>query len=115
MYLNDYDETGSTPPDTEDLINYPRSVEGVEVALLFIEQKENSVKVSFRSRSKIDVDKIAESFGGGGHRLAAGATVPGSMEIVRTRVLENVRKSLEGSLPPKSAPLSTESGTAKSK
>lgn len=94
VYLSDYGETGSTPPDTEDLINYPRSVEGVEVALLLIEQREGGVKVSFRSRSRIDVDKIAESFGGGGHRLASGATVPGTMNDVRAKVLAAVEKAL---------------------
>jgi bifunctional oligoribonuclease and PAP phosphatase NrnA len=114
VYLNDYEETGAVPPDTEDLINYPRGVEGVEVALLFIEQQGNAVKVSFRSRSKIDVDKIAEAFGGGGHRLAAGATVPGSMNDVRVKVLDTVRQSL-GDQPPKSASPSPKSGEEEKK
>jgi len=90
IYLADYPQTGSNPPDTEDLINYPRSVEGAEVALMFIEQRAGGVKVSFRSRSAVDVDKIAEKFGGGGHRLASGATVPGTMDEVRQRVLDAV-------------------------
>jgi len=94
IYLKDYDDTGSTPPDTEDLINYPRCVEGVEVALVFIEQKNQAVKVSFRSRSRIDVDKIAEQFRGGGHRLASGATIDGPMDDVRRRVLDAVALSL---------------------
>jgi len=94
IYLTDYDDTGSSPPDTEDLINYPRCVEGVEVALLLIEQQGGAVKVSFRSRSLIDVDKVAERFGGGGHRLASGATISGSMNIVRGQVLEAVRQAL---------------------
>jgi bifunctional oligoribonuclease and PAP phosphatase NrnA len=50
VYLQDFEDTGSLPPDTEDLINYPRSVAGVEVALIFIEQKEGAIRVSFRSR-----------------------------------------------------------------
>lgn len=95
VYLRDYGETGSAPPDTEDLINLPRSIEGVEVALMFIEQTGTSVKVSFRSRSKVDVDKIAEHFGGGGHRLASGATLPGTMDKVRHKVLATVESSLE--------------------
>jgi bifunctional oligoribonuclease and PAP phosphatase NrnA len=106
VYLKDYADTGSEPPDTEDLINYPRSVEGVEVAMLFIEQQGNAVKVSFRSRSQVDVDRIAEGFGGGGHRLAAGATVAGSMKDVRARVLETVRQSLQEFPPQKTAALS---------
>ena len=94
IYLADYAETGSTPPDTEDLINYPRCVEGVEVAFLLIEQPAECVKVSFRSRSAIDVDKVAEMFSGGGHRLASGATIPGSVPMVRERVLAAVRQAL---------------------
>lgn len=94
IYLADYPETGSNPPDTEDLINYPRSIDGVEVALIFIEQRGGGVKVSFRSRSAIDVDKIAEQFGGGGHRLASGAMVPGTMDEVRLKILDAVRLAI---------------------
>ena len=94
VYQADYAVTGATPPDTEDLINYPRSIEGVEVALMFMEQRGGAVKVSFRSRSKVDVDKIAEQFKGGGHRLAAGATVTGTMDQVRLRVLDAVRLAI---------------------
>ena len=95
IVLTDYAETGSIPPDTEDLINFPRSVEGVEVALLFVEQQGGTVKVSFRSRATVDVDKIAERFAGGGHRLASGATVAGTMDEVRQKVLEAVQNALE--------------------
>ena len=94
VYLSDYPATGSTPPDTEDMINHVRSVEGSEVALMFIEQREGGVKVSFRSRSRIDVDKIAERFGGGGHRLASGAIVPGTMDEVVKKVLVAVESAL---------------------
>lgn len=94
VVLSDYTATGASPPDTEDMINFVRSVEGVEVALMFIEQRDHAVKVSFRSRSRIDVDKIAERFGGGGHRLASGATIPGSMDEVIVKVLVAVESSL---------------------
>lgn len=94
VYVPDYPTTGAAPPDTEDLINYVRSVEGTEVALMFIEQREGGVKVSFRSRSRVDVDKIAESFGGGGHRLASGATIPGPMDEVVAKVLAAVESAL---------------------
>lgn len=94
VYLDDFRATGSLPPDTEDMINLVRSVENTEVALMFIEQRDSAVKVSFRSRSRIDVDKIAERFGGGGHRLAAGATVPGAMDEVVRKVLLAVETAL---------------------
>jgi bifunctional oligoribonuclease and PAP phosphatase NrnA len=93
--LADYAATGATPADTEDLVNYTRSVAGVEVGLLFMEQPKGGVKVSFRSRSKVDVARLAESFGGGGHQRAAGATIHVSLEDARTRVLAAVTDALK--------------------
>jgi phosphoesterase RecJ-like protein len=93
IYLKDYPETGAVPGDTEDLVNYPRSVEGVEVALLFIEQAEGGTKVSFRSRSA-DVSKLAEAYGGGGHKLAAGAKVKDPLPAARDAVIAAAEKIL---------------------
>jgi bifunctional oligoribonuclease and PAP phosphatase NrnA len=86
----DYESTKATPQDTEDLVNFTRSVAGVEIGLLFMEQPRGGVKVSFRSRS-LDVARLAERFGGGGHRLAAGATLQASLDEARARVLDAVR------------------------
>lgn len=93
ILLKDYAETGAVPGDTEDLVNYPRSVEGVEVALLFIEQWEGGTKVSFRARS-VDVSKVAETFGGGGHRLASGAKVADPLATCRDKVIAAVEAAL---------------------
>jgi bifunctional oligoribonuclease and PAP phosphatase NrnA len=90
----DYEATGATPMDSEDLVNYPRSVKGVEVGLLFMEQPRGGIKVSFRARSRVDVARVAEMFGGGGHRLAAGAVLTTTLEDARARVLEAVRHAL---------------------
>jgi phosphoesterase RecJ-like protein len=84
--IADYAATGAVPGDTEDLINFPRGVEGVEIALVFIEQPDGTTKVSFRSRAA-DVSKLAERFGGGGHKLASGARVPGKLAEARETVL----------------------------
>ena len=86
VYLSDYAACGAVPGDTEDLINYPRSIAGVEIALIFIEQPEGGTKVSFRSR-RADVSKLAERFGGGGHKLASGARVDGDLPAARELVL----------------------------
>ena len=59
---SDYAATGATPADTEDLVNYTRSLEGVEVGLFFMEQPRGGVKVSFRARSTVNVGQIAEEF-----------------------------------------------------
>ncbi|MGL4422820.1 MAG: DHH family phosphoesterase [Gemmataceae bacterium] len=93
VYLSDYTETGAVPGDTEDLINYPRSIDGVEIALIFIEQPEGGTKVSFRAR-QADVSKLAEKFGGGGHKLAAGARLPDGLPIAREKVLHAAEKLL---------------------
>lgn len=93
IYLSDYVATGAVPGDTEDLINHPRSVEGVEVALLFIEQPGGGTKVSFRARSA-DVSKLAERLGGGGHKLAAGARTDDPLPKTRDVVLGAVEEAL---------------------
>jgi phosphoesterase RecJ-like protein len=93
----DYPATGATPQDTEDLVNWTRSIEGVEVGLLFLEQPRSGVKVSFRSRRGVDVARVAERFGGGGHRLASGATLDTTLPEARARVLEAVRAALPNS------------------
>lgn len=94
VHLDDYQATGAIPPDTEDLINYPRSLAGVEVALLLAEQQAGGVKISFRSRGTVDVARLAESFGGGGHRLASGAIIHAGLDEARAKVLGAVRAAL---------------------
>ena len=89
----DYEATGAIPQDSEDLINYIRSVAGVEVGLLFMEQPSGGVKVSFRAR-RADVSRVAEKFGGGGHRLAAGATLADPLVEARAQVLAAVADAL---------------------
>jgi phosphoesterase RecJ-like protein len=82
---------GAVPALTEDFINYPRSVKGAEVAILFREVDPGKYRVSFRSRGKIDVSRISRVFQGGGHPNAAGCTVTGTLKEVRAKVLKQVR------------------------
>jgi phosphoesterase RecJ-like protein len=91
---SDYEASGATPQDTEDLVNYTRSIAGVEVGLFFMEQPRGGVKVSFRSRARVDVARLAEQFGGGGHRLASGAIVEAPLAEARIRVLAAVSAAL---------------------
>lgn len=88
---SDFDETGAQPADTEDVINLSLNVAGTEVALLLVEQVDRRFKVSFRSRSALDVSRVAETFGGGGHRAAAGAMVAGPLDAALAAVLDAVR------------------------
>ena len=96
IHKGDYAATGAVPQDSEDMVNYTRSVAGVEVGLFFMEQPRGGVKVSFRSR-RVDVAKVAERFNGGGHRLAAGAILETTLDDARGQVLAAVADALSRS------------------
>ncbi len=96
IHREDYAATGAVPQDSEELVNYTRSLAGVEVGVFFMEQPRGGVKVSFRARSKVDVARLAGQFGGGGHRLAAGAVIDAPLADVRARVLQAVHAALDG-------------------
>lgn len=85
-----YDESGACDEHTDRFINYPRSVRGVEVAIFFRQLSQDTFKVGFRSKGNVDVGALARAMHGGGHHNAAGATVDGDLETVRSRVYEKV-------------------------
>ena len=83
---------GVLPEDNEGLIDHLRAIRGVIVAVFFEELPDGKVRVSMRSKSeKVNVCAICEKFGGGGHVLAAGARVRGTLPEVEKKVLEEVR------------------------
>lgn len=96
----DFVHAGADDLESEGIVNYPRQIRGVEVAVLFIEEREpgsdhpGEVKVSLRSNQSVDVSRIAGLFGGGGHARAAGCTVPGGLDEARELVLPPVREAL---------------------
>ena len=90
-----YAATNTTVEDVEDFINFPRSIKGVETAILFRESEEDLYKISFRSRGTIDVTRLALKFGGGGHKYAAGCTVKGSLNEVKKKVLQAAVDEME--------------------
>lgn len=73
-----FEKTGAREKDTEGLAEFPRSIAGVQIAILFIEQAPGRTRVRFRSRSDIAVDALARELGGGGHRNASAAVVKGT-------------------------------------
>ena len=84
-------ELGVLPEDNEGLIDHLRAIRGVIVAVFFEELPDGKVRVSMRSKSeKTDVCAICQKFGGGGHTLAAGARVRGSLAEVEQRILEAI-------------------------
>jgi phosphoesterase RecJ-like protein len=79
--------------ESEELVNYPRSIGSVRVACL-LRVLGTQVKVSLRGKGDVDVQRIAARFGGGGHPNAAGFTVPGELEAVTRDVLAAVREAV---------------------
>ncbi|MEA3244616.1 MAG: DHHA1 domain-containing protein, partial [Gemmatimonadota bacterium] len=85
---------GVNPDDLDGFAEYPRSIAGTRLALLFRDLGRGQVKVSFRSISGVDAHALARSFGGGGHARAAGALVNGTLSEVRERVETAARAAL---------------------
>ncbi|WP_027718243.1 DHH family phosphoesterase [Desulfovirgula thermocuniculi] len=88
------DSLGAQDEHTDGLIEYVRSLRGVEVAMLFREISPGRWKVGFRSRGGVDVQRIASLFNGGGHMRAAGAVLDGSAGEVMKKVLAAVLQEL---------------------
>ncbi len=89
-------KTKASLEGTEGIINFARSIGGVDIAVLFRETgTEDRVKVSFRSKGRVDVNKLASVFGGGGHPTASGCTVFGKIEDVEKKVLEKAMEMLK--------------------
>lgn len=78
-------------------VNYARGIEGVEVGILFREAGPHEYKVSLRSKGDVDVSEVAQTFGGGGHRNAAGFMLKGSVEEVRSRVISAIKGQMAAS------------------
>ena len=80
--------------DLDGVVDHAMSIDGVEVALFFKEQEPGQQRVSLRSRGKVDVNRIARQFDGGGHILASGCEIKGSVNEVQARLLSLVREQL---------------------
>jgi phosphoesterase RecJ-like protein len=85
------DRHDATADDLDGIVEFPRSIAGVRLALLFREIANGRIKVSFRSMGAVDVADLAHQFGGGGHKKAAGASFEGTMADVQTQVLAAAR------------------------
>jgi bifunctional oligoribonuclease and PAP phosphatase NrnA len=92
--MDRYRELECDPGDLEGLTDYPRALAGVEVALLF-RAVQDGIKVSFRSNGGVDVNRLARSFGGGGHVRASGALLSGSLQEVRDKVTAAAADAVE--------------------
>lgn len=90
-----FSRAGAIRTDSERFVDYPRFVEGVEVAVLIRQTAEDGYKFSLRSNGMVDVAQLAVSFGGGGHARAAGFEVHGDLETAKAAFLEEARRVLD--------------------
>jgi phosphoesterase RecJ-like protein len=75
---------------TENFVDFARSIEGVEVAAFFSEITADYYRVSLRSKGRINVERVARMFGGGGHYNAAACKVEGPLNDVKSRIVQSI-------------------------
>ena len=90
----DFSETGATQSQTEYLVDMPMIVSTVEVVALMSETPDGRVRVSLRAKHEIDVNKICNKFGGGGHAKAAGCRLDGPVEEAYAKIAGAVEEAL---------------------
>lgn len=91
---DDFERVGAVPSDTEDLVNMALEIDGTEAAVILVEQLTGGFKISFRSRCALDCSQLAQRFGGGGHKAAAGAFIDAPFEEAQATVLDAVRAAM---------------------
>lgn len=95
LTLADRKKAGYGGNDDADLINIISAIDGNKVGMIFVEQSDNHVKISWRALDDgVDVSKVAKHFEGGGHAAAAGADIPGELNEVKSIVLKATREML---------------------
>ena len=81
-----FTEAGATPEDTEGIVNYGRTIDGVLVSAL-LKESGDVTRVSLRAKPGVDVQAVAAMFGGGGHKAASGCTIPLPLAEAKTKLL----------------------------
>ncbi len=97
MYVTQqmFAEIGVDAEFVDGFVNYPRSINGVEVALFFRQLDTTTFKLAMRSKGNVDVGSLARELGGGGHHNAAGAQLSGSIDEVMQKTLQRLEQLLE--------------------
>ena len=92
----DVNEVDAKPGDHEGLVNIGRNLDGIEVSIFIRQNEENKdeYRVSMRTNGDINASDICLMFGGGGHPRAAGATVEGTVEEVKEKLMKEIKKVL---------------------
>ena len=92
--LEDLKQTGADKSLTEGFVDFPLTVDGVEVSVSMMEVKKRQYKISLRSKGKVNVNAVASTFGGGGHVLASGCMIAGELEEVIEKITYAVYQNL---------------------
>ena len=87
-------ETGATHEDSDGLINVPLTVKEIQAVAFFKEIAPDNFRISLRSKGEVDVNRVANQFGGGGHKNAAGCTMNGTYAEVRRKLVHELNRSL---------------------
>jgi bifunctional oligoribonuclease and PAP phosphatase NrnA len=87
-------ETGATHEDSDGLINMPLSVKDIQAVAFFKEIAPDAFRISLRSKGDVDVNRVANVFGGGGHKNAAGCTLNGPYAEVRSKLVTELKRVL---------------------
>jgi len=95
LLQRDFEQAGAAHKDTENLIDECRRISTVEAAALFVELKDGRIRCSLRSGGAIDVRKIAQKFGGGGHTMAAGLYLPGPIKHAKDLILAEMAQQFK--------------------
>jgi phosphoesterase RecJ-like protein len=98
-----YRQTGASAEDTDNFVNFVRSIKGVEIAILFRQTASAQYKISLRSKGRVDLSGMATTLGGGGHRNAAGGVLDGTFAEIRVRVVAAAARELAVQLDDRSA------------
>ncbi|MGE5174767.1 MAG: DHH family phosphoesterase [Hyphomicrobiales bacterium] len=94
-----FDRARATPEDADGIVQYAKSLLGSRVGVLLQETAPGEVRISFRSDGSVDVNQVAARFGGGGHKVAAGARVSGPIADVRETILRSLEEAVNGGQP----------------
>jgi bifunctional oligoribonuclease and PAP phosphatase NrnA len=91
---NDMDRTHAAEEDCEGIVNYAIGIRGIEAAVFLRELRDHRVRLSLRSKGRVNVATLAERFGGGGHENASGCTLDGPLPVAMEVILRCLRTAL---------------------
>ena len=88
------ESSGAIPQDIDGFTDFVRTIKGVEISIMIYESDSNRCRINFRSKGKYKINGVAKSFGGGGHKFAAGAIADGTSEIILQQVVDQTKDAM---------------------